>query len=60
VTDNADVTARTGWTPRRTLDRILDDIFAWLREHRAALAPLLGGDAVAPRAAASLVLDGRS
>ncbi|MBL8747998.1 MAG: NAD-dependent epimerase/dehydratase family protein [Planctomycetes bacterium] len=41
VTDNARVTARTGWQPRRTVDHVLDDVFAWLREHRGALEPIL-------------------
>lgn len=41
VTDNALVTARTGWAPRRTVDDILDDVFQWLRDHRAALEPIL-------------------
>jgi CDP-paratose 2-epimerase len=41
VTDNTLVTARTGWAPRRTVDDILDDVFQWLRDHRAALEPIL-------------------
>jgi CDP-paratose 2-epimerase len=48
VTDNAHVSATTGWTPRRSVGRILDDVFGWLREHRATLAPLLAADAVPP------------
>ena len=42
VTDNSHVTTTSGWTPRRGVDVILDDIFAWLTEHRATLVPLLG------------------
>src|SRR5262249_50657719 len=42
VTDNFSVTAATGWTPRRGLDALLDDIFLWLNDHRAALEPILG------------------
>jgi CDP-paratose 2-epimerase len=42
VSDNAAVTAATGWRPRRSIDTTLDDVFAWLRSHRAALEPLLG------------------
>jgi CDP-paratose 2-epimerase len=42
ITDNAQVTAATGWTPTRRIDAILDDVFAWLREHRAALEPVFG------------------
>ena len=41
VTDNALVTAQTGWAPRRSVDDILDDVFRWLRDHRAALEPIL-------------------
>ena len=43
VTDNAAVTAATGWAPKRTLDVILDDVFDWLHAHRATLQPLLAG-----------------
>jgi CDP-paratose 2-epimerase len=41
VTDNDEVTASTGWTPRRTVDSLLDDVFAWLEAHREALRPVL-------------------
>lgn len=41
VTDNAQVTARTGWAPRHGVDRILDDVFQWLRDHRESLEPIL-------------------
>ena len=41
VTDNAGVTARTGWKPKRSVDDILDDVFRWLSEHRAELEPIL-------------------
>lgn len=43
VTDNARITAATGWEPRRGLSGLVDDIFFWLREHRAMLEPILGG-----------------
>lgn len=42
VTDNADVARATGWTPARDASRIVEDTVAWLRDHRAALEPLLG------------------
>jgi CDP-paratose 2-epimerase len=48
VTDNTAVTAATGWRPRRTVGTVLDDVFEWLRAHRATLEPLIGG--TAPRA----------
>jgi CDP-paratose 2-epimerase len=37
ITDNAFVSARTGWAPSRTVDVVLDDVFAWLRANRATL-----------------------
>ena len=43
VTDNSDVTQKTGWVPRRGVADLLDDVFAWLREHRATLESLLSG-----------------
>jgi CDP-paratose 2-epimerase len=43
VTDNAAITAATGWTPSRSLETLLDDVFAWLREHRGTLEPVLSG-----------------
>jgi CDP-paratose 2-epimerase len=43
VSDNRLVTATTSWSPRHTIDTILDDVFAWLDRYRHDLAPLLGG-----------------
>lgn len=40
VTDNTAVTAATGWAPTRTVDTVIDDVFAWLRANRAALEPI--------------------
>jgi CDP-paratose 2-epimerase len=51
ISDNSAVTAATGWSPRRSVDTLLDDVFAWLREHRAILEPVLGA-APAPAPAA--------
>lgn len=45
VTDNARVTAATGWAPRRGFADLLDEIFAWFEENRALLQPLYGGEA---------------
>jgi CDP-paratose 2-epimerase len=53
VTDNTAVTAATGWSPTRNLEAVLDDVFAWLRDHRADLEPLLGPAAPAATPAAS-------
>jgi CDP-paratose 2-epimerase len=50
ITDNTAITAATGWVPARPVGALLDDVFAWLREHRATLEPVLS--ATAPVAAA--------
>ena len=42
VTDNTDVTERTGWRPRRTSKDLLDDVFSWLRDASPELISLLG------------------
>jgi len=41
VTDNAAVTAATGWSPQFSLTEILDSIFEWLREHRKEVEAIL-------------------
>ncbi len=40
VTDNARVTAATGWSPRKTPRETLVDIFEWVRENERLVAPL--------------------
>jgi CDP-paratose 2-epimerase len=42
VSDNALVTATTGWQPSRDASTIVDDVFRWLTDNRAALEPILG------------------
>lgn len=42
VTDNAAVTAATGWRPTRNVEAIMADIFDWLTAERTALEPVLG------------------
>ena len=32
VTDNDEITHTSGWRPQRSLDQVLDDVFAWLRD----------------------------
>jgi CDP-paratose 2-epimerase len=54
VSDNSEVTTATGWSPSRRLETILDEVFAWLREHRASLEPILTSPAPAPTAAATV------
>jgi CDP-paratose 2-epimerase len=41
VTDNARVAARCGWSPRRSIDTLLDEVFAWLRSDEARLRSVL-------------------
>lgn len=41
VSDNADVSALCGWSPRRSVAMLLDDVFEWLRAGEAHLRPLL-------------------
>jgi CDP-paratose 2-epimerase len=43
VTDNTQITAASGWTPRLSVDTLLDDVFSWLKRERAFLEPILGG-----------------
>jgi CDP-paratose 2-epimerase len=42
LTDNARVTAATGWRPKRSAEQILEEIAAWAVAHREALAQVLG------------------
>lgn len=41
VTDNSLVTAATGWSPQITVDQLLEEVFAWLRENRTQLEPIM-------------------
>lgn len=50
ITDNAAVTAATGWSPSRSVHTVLDEVFSWLRDHRGVLESILGGAAPAPSA----------
>ncbi|MGI4822084.1 MAG: NAD-dependent epimerase/dehydratase family protein [Janthinobacterium lividum] len=43
LTDNARVTAATGWAPRRPVRQLVQDVHDWLRAHEADLKPILGG-----------------
>jgi len=45
VTDNAPVTAATGWSPSRGIEVILDEVAGWLAQHRSLLEPILGSRA---------------
>lgn len=41
VSDCGAVTRATGWTPKRSLDQLLGDIWRWLVDQRAELEPIL-------------------
>ena len=41
VSDCQAVTRTTGWTPKRSLDRLLEDVWRWLVDERAQLEPIL-------------------
>jgi CDP-paratose 2-epimerase len=48
TTDNGQISAVSGWTPRRGPGDVLDDVFAWLGEHRAMLSPILNAPPAQP------------
>jgi CDP-paratose 2-epimerase len=41
VSDHRVVTRTTGWTPRRSLHQLLEDVWRWLVDERAQLEPIL-------------------
>ncbi|NIA15660.1 MAG: NAD-dependent epimerase/dehydratase family protein [Nitrospiraceae bacterium] len=41
ITDHSRVTKRTGWIPQRGVRDTLEEICAWIRDNREALAPIL-------------------
>jgi CDP-paratose 2-epimerase len=42
VTNNSDISSETGWKPKRSVAKILDDIFLWLRENKEQLRNIIG------------------
>lgn len=42
VSDIRRVEEQTGWTPRRSVEDTVEDIFCWLEAHRDLLEPILG------------------
>jgi CDP-paratose 2-epimerase len=42
VTNNRRVREVCGWSPGRSVDALLDDVFAWLRDDEVRLRPMLG------------------
>ena len=53
ITDNSAITTATGWVPTRSAATLLDDVFAWLRDHRSTVEPVLSAGAPAAPARAS-------
>jgi len=41
VTDNAKITAHTGWQPTRTINDIITDTFKWINKNEKQLKPIL-------------------
>ena len=41
VTDHGGVMRATGWTPKRSVEMILEEVLDWLGRHRAAVEPVL-------------------
>jgi CDP-paratose 2-epimerase len=41
VSDHQLVTRTTGWTPKRSLEQVLEDVWRWLVDERAQLEPIL-------------------
>jgi CDP-paratose 2-epimerase len=41
VTDHGAVTGATGWTPKRPVEMILDEVLEWLGRYRAVVEPVL-------------------
>jgi CDP-paratose 2-epimerase len=42
ITDSSRVRAAAGWKPRWTIERIIESIAAWIRDHEEQLEPILG------------------
>lgn len=42
ITDNTRVTAATGWAPRHSVQTLLEDSYAWLRQHEGQLRVIIG------------------
>ncbi len=45
VSDSSQIKSSTSWTPLRTVDVILEDIYRWIMKHQATLEPILTGKA---------------
>lgn len=43
VTDNGKIEAALGWRPQRTIERLIEDVSAWITAHETSLRPILAG-----------------
>ena len=43
VTDNGKIEASLGWRPQRSMERLIEDVNAWIRAHETSLRPILAG-----------------
>ncbi|MDR4473444.1 MAG: GDP-mannose 4,6-dehydratase [Nitrospira sp.] len=43
LTDTSKVRSVVAWKPRWTVDRIVESIAGWIRDHEQALRPIIGG-----------------
>lgn len=41
ITDNSKVAKETGWRPKRTLEKIIDDTYRWISSHKRELVHVL-------------------
>lgn len=41
ITDNNRIEQETGWTPKKSVETIFQDIFSWIRENEEQLKPIL-------------------
>jgi CDP-paratose 2-epimerase len=43
VTDNAKIQRTLGWSPQRGMQRLIEDVHAWITANEASLRPILIG-----------------
>jgi CDP-paratose 2-epimerase len=41
VTDNSKIESETGWSPERGIEKVLEDIFFWIKDNETKLRPIL-------------------
>jgi CDP-paratose 2-epimerase len=43
ITDNARIERTLGWSPRRTMQGLVEDVHAWITSNEASLRPIVSG-----------------